>query len=64
MPNRVSSPKMFNILNKIGEWSVDATFHIYFLVKFLDKTFRRIEIIIIFVSGIGSGNEFFFCFVF
>ena len=53
MPNRVSSPKTFNIFNKIREGSVDAIFHIYFLVKFLDKNFRRVEIIVIFVSGIG-----------
>ena len=46
MPNRVSSPKRFNILNKIGKGSVDAIFNVYFLVKFSDKTFRRIEIIV------------------
>ena len=54
MPNRVSSPKLFDMLNKIGQGSVDVNFHIYFLFKFLDKTFRHIEIIVIFVSGIGS----------
>ena len=37
MPNRISSPKTFNILNKIREGSVDAIFHIYFLVKFLQN---------------------------
>ena len=37
MTSRVSSPKTFIIFNKIRERSVDAIFHIYFLVKFLEK---------------------------